>query len=102
MAFEPDGIGRYLQSKSFAHLEGSEFRTNVIHLHRENNNIDQLKCSSTHKEYAAPDLHAIMISNEWWEGSQNSLSNSSNAPIKTNQTEMIANPDKNVARIFMD
>lgn len=41
--------------------EGSEFRTNGIHLHRENNSIDWLKCSSTQKEYASEDMHDIMI-----------------------------------------
>lgn len=102
MAFEPDGIGRYLQRKSFSHYEGSEFRT-IIHLHRENTSIDQLKHSSTHQEHAAQGTHDTMISRDWWGDHKNSVNNSSEAPIKKpNQKGMTASTDMNVARILMD
>lgn len=40
--------------------------------------------------------------NKWWRDNKNSLSNSSNAPVKPNQVGMIENSDANVTGILMD
>lgn len=49
-----------ISKENLTHCEGSEFRTNVIHLHRENNSIDRLKCSSTQTECTAEDIHDMI------------------------------------------
>lgn len=49
-----------ISKENLTYCEGSKFRTNVIHLHRENNSIDRLKYSSTQTEYTAEDIHDMI------------------------------------------